>query len=98
MKMLGLSRTFFSRSSWSPASFALATCASACSKTCMGDPSSKTAGAANGAIFMMLGFVALMLGFIGAFIYHPFKTRQRAGPPARRSHCRHDRRGQTQVI
>jgi len=54
--------------------------ASACA-ACMGDPSSKTAGAANGAIFLMLGFIALMLGFIGTFIFHLAKRANAPVPP-----------------
>lgn len=51
--------------------------ASACS-VCMGDPNSKTAGAANGAIFLMLGFIGAMLAGVGAFA---FNLMRRAGAP-----------------
>jgi len=51
--------------------------ASACS-VCMGASNTKSAGALNAAIFFMLGFVALMLGSIGAFI---FNLKKRSGAP-----------------
>jgi len=35
----------------------------------MGDPASKTAGALNNAIFVMLGLIAAMLAGVGAFIF-----------------------------
>jgi len=56
------------------------TISSACA-VCMGDPSSKTGGAINGAIFLMLGFLALMLGGIGFFIYHLARRAQAPVPP-----------------
>lgn len=40
--------------------------ASACS-ACMGDPNSKTAGAINTAIFVMLGCIGLVLGGLASF-------------------------------
>jgi hypothetical protein len=43
--------------------------ANACT-VCMGDPNSKSAGAINAAIFLMLGFVALMLGSFSAFAWY----------------------------
>jgi hypothetical protein len=43
--------------------------ANACT-ACMGDPSSKSAGAINAAIFLMLGFIALMLASFGAFAWY----------------------------
>ncbi|MBC8038471.1 MAG: hypothetical protein H7X89_14760 [Rhizobiales bacterium] len=43
--------------------------ANACT-ACMGDPNSKTAGAINAAIFLMLGFISLMLGSFVAFAYY----------------------------
>jgi uncharacterized membrane protein YbaN (DUF454 family) len=46
----------------------------------MGNANSKTAGAINDAIFLMLGFVALMLGAIGAFVLNLRKRAQM--PPA----------------
>jgi hypothetical protein len=54
--------------------------ASACS-VCMGGANTKTAGAINGAIFLMLGFVALMLGGLGAFIYQLVKRANAPLPP-----------------
>lgn len=59
---------------------ALPATASACS-ACMGDPNSKTAGAINGAVFIMLGFVALMLGSISAFAFYLFRRAQMPVPP-----------------
>jgi len=53
---------------------------SACS-VCMGNPNTKAAGAMNGAIFLMLGFVALMLSVLGAFIYHLVKRANAPLPP-----------------
>ena len=49
--------------------------ASACS-VCMGDPNSKAAGAINGALFLLLGFVGLVLGGVGAFAWN---LKKRAG-------------------
>jgi len=60
---------------------ALPATASACS-ACMGDPRSKVAGAINGAIFLMLGFVALMLGSLAAFAFHLNRRAQSSPPPA----------------
>jgi hypothetical protein len=40
--------------------------ASACT-VCMGDPNSKEAGAVNGAIFLMLGFIFSVLLALGSF-------------------------------
>jgi hypothetical protein len=37
---------------------------------CMGDPNSKTAGAINAAIFLMLGVLALMLGSFVVFAFY----------------------------
>ena len=54
--------------------------ASACS-ACMGNANSKTAGAINDAIFLMLGFVALMLGSIGAFVFNLRKRAKFPVPP-----------------
>lgn len=50
------------------AALSLPTTASACS-VCMGDPSSKMAGAMNGAIFLLIGFITLVLGSIGVFMF-----------------------------
>ena len=54
--------------------------ASACA-VCMGDPSTKTAGAMNGAIFLMLGFVALMLGSVAAFAFYLMRRANAPIPP-----------------
>ncbi len=54
--------------------------ASACS-VCMGAANTRTAGAINDAIFVMLGFVALMLTGIGAFILNLRKRAQAPMPP-----------------
>jgi|GEM_PF-312182 len=59
---------------------ALPTTASACS-ACMGDPNTKTAGAINGAIYIMLGFVAMMLSSLGAFAFYLFRRAQMPVPP-----------------
>ena len=55
----------------------LPTTASACS-VCMGDPNSKAAGAINGALFLMLGFVGFILSALAAFAWVLMK---RAGNP-----------------
>lgn len=44
----------------------LPTTAVACT-VCMGDPNSKTAGAINGAIFLLLGFIFTVLGLLVVF-------------------------------
>ena len=54
--------------------------ASACS-ACMGNANSKTAGAINGAMFLMLGFIALMLGSVAAFVLNLRKRAQSPAPP-----------------
>ena len=54
--------------------------AQACS-VCMGNASSKTAGAMNGAIFLMLGFVALMLTSVGGFILYLLRRASAPLPP-----------------
>ena len=56
----------------------LPTVAQACT-ACMGDPNSKTAGAINAAIFLMLGFVALMLGSLAAFGWYLFRRQTGTG-------------------
>lgn len=53
--------------------------ASACT-ACMGDPNSKTAGAINAAIFLMLGFIALMLGSLVVFAYYLSRRAATASP------------------
>ena len=58
----------------------LPTTASACS-VCMGDPSSKNAGATNGAIFLLLGCIGTMLGCVGTFAYCLMKRANTPIPP-----------------
>ena len=53
--------------------------ATACT-ACMGDPNSKAAGAINAAIFLMLGFIALMLGSFAAFGWYLSRRTATAGP------------------
>ena len=53
--------------------------ASACS-VCMG-ATSKTGPAINGAIFLMLGFIGLVLGAVGAFAYNLAKRARSPLPP-----------------
>jgi ABC-type transport system involved in multi-copper enzyme maturation permease subunit len=54
--------------------------AMACS-ACMGDPNSRSAGAINGAIYIMLGFVSLILGSVGAFAFTLYRRSQTPLPP-----------------
>ncbi len=54
--------------------------ASACS-VCMGASGTKSADALNGAIFLMFGFLAVILGSIGAFIFNLKKRSQAPVPP-----------------
>ena len=54
--------------------------ASACS-VCMGDPGTRSAGAINGAIFIMLGFVALILSSLGAFAFTLYRRSKTPVPP-----------------
>lgn len=61
-------------------SIGLPSAASACS-VCMGDPASKTAGALNSAIFLMLGFIAMMLCGVGAFIFNLMRRSKSPLPP-----------------
>ncbi|MDB6148651.1 MAG: hypothetical protein JWQ44_99 [Chthoniobacter sp.] len=44
----------------------LPTAAQACT-ACMGDANSKSAGAINAAMFLMIGFIAVMLGSLAMF-------------------------------
>jgi len=59
---------------------ALPTAAQACT-VCMGDPASKTAGALNNAIFLMLGCIGLMLTGVGAFIFTLVQRSKAPMPP-----------------
>jgi hypothetical protein len=54
--------------------------ASACS-VCMGDPNSAAAGATNGAIFLMLGFIGTMLTASGGFGFYLYKRAHTPIPP-----------------
>jgi hypothetical protein len=58
----------------------LPSAASACT-ACMGDPNSKSAGAINGALFLMLGVIGLMLGSVGAFAYCLIRRANAPTPP-----------------
>ncbi len=58
----------------------LPTAAQACT-VCMGDPASKTAGALNNAIFLMLGCIGLMLTCVGAFIFNLVQRSKAPVPP-----------------
>lgn len=54
--------------------------ASACT-VCMGDPNSNVAGAMNGAIFLMLGFIGGVLALLGAFAFYLVKRANSPLPP-----------------
>lgn len=54
--------------------------ASACT-VCMGDPNSSTAQAANAAIFLMLGVLAIVFSMLGAFAYALYRRAQQPLPP-----------------
>lgn len=54
--------------------------ASACA-ACMGNPNSKTAGAINNAIFLLLGCIGLVLGSLAAFAIYLMKRAGGARPP-----------------
>lgn len=48
---------------------------------CMGDVNSKTAGAMNGAIFLMIGFIGTMLASFGAFAFYLSRRAGASAPP-----------------
>lgn len=48
---------------------------------CMGDPSSKTAGAINAAIFVMIGCIFAMLASLGAFAFYLARRAAAPMPP-----------------
>lgn len=74
------SRRFLKLALCSLASFVLSPgMASACS-VCMG-ANSKTGPAINAAIFLMLGFLFMVLGSVGAFIYNLAKRARSPLPP-----------------
>ena len=52
----------------------------ACS-VCMGDANSNMAGAANGAIFLMLGAIGAMLASLAGFGFYLFKRASALTPP-----------------
>ncbi len=58
----------------------LPTAAHACT-VCMGDPNSKSAGAINAAIFLMLGFIGSMLAALGAFALYLSRRASAPVPP-----------------
>jgi len=53
--------------------------ASACA-ACMGNPNSKTAGAINDAIFVLLGCIGLVLGSLAAFAIYLMKRSEAPRP------------------
>jgi hypothetical protein len=55
----------------------LPTAAHACS-ACMGDVNSKSAGAINAAIFLMIGVLAVMMASLGGFAF--YLSRRSAAP------------------
>ena len=54
--------------------------AHACS-ACMGDVNSKTAGAINAAIFLMIGVLGLMLASLGSFAFYLSRRAAAPTPP-----------------
>jgi hypothetical protein len=61
-------------------SFALASSADACT-ACMGDGGSNVGEAANGAIFLMLGVLAVVFGLLGAFGIYLYRRALAPLPP-----------------
>lgn len=72
------------RKSWVPTAMialaAMSTQAKACS-VCMGDVNSNVAGAANAAIFVMLGAIGSMLASLVAFGFYIYKRANAPIPP-----------------
>jgi hypothetical protein len=65
------------------ATFAIAVAprsARACA-ACMGDPNSDVAGAANAAVFTMLGLIGCVLGVLAAFGYYLYRRSLAPVPP-----------------
>ena len=62
------------------ASVALPQSAQACA-ACMGDPNSNIAGAANAAVFVMLGLIGCVLATLGTFGFYLYKRAQSPAPP-----------------
>jgi hypothetical protein len=56
----------------------------------MGDPNSAVAGAMNGAIFLMLGFIGMMLTSLGGFAFYLMRRANSPLPP----HAEFDRASQ----
>ena len=54
--------------------------AQACA-ACMGDPNSNIAGAANAAVFVMLGLIGCVLTTLGTFGFYLYKRAQSPAPP-----------------
>ena len=52
----------------------------ACS-ACMGDVNSKTAGAINAAMFLMIGFVGMMMASLGGFAFYLSRRADAPAPP-----------------
>jgi hypothetical protein len=64
----------------SMAFLALPEVASACT-VCMGDVNSKSAGAVNAAIFLMLGFIGSLLASLAAFAFYLSRRATAPTPP-----------------
>ncbi|MEI9896389.1 MAG: hypothetical protein WDN28_21635 [Chthoniobacter sp.] len=73
-------RRFLTPILWSGALLALLPSAASACAVCMG-ATSKTGPAINGAIFLMLGFVASILGAVGVFAYNLAKRERSPLPP-----------------
>jgi len=73
-------RRFLTPLFWSLALPALWPAAASACSVCMG-ANSKTGPAINGAIFLMLGFVAAVLTAVGAFAYNLAKRARSPLPP-----------------
>lgn len=58
----------------------LPTAAHACS-ACMGDVNSKSAGAINAAIFLMIGVIGSMLASLGGFAFYLSRRAAAPAPP-----------------
>lgn len=56
-------------------------CVSNACSVCMGDANSNMAGAANGAIFLMLGAIGAMLASLAGFGFYLFKRASAPIPP-----------------
>ena len=63
-----------------PAACALPQSARACA-ACMGDPNSDIAGAANAAVFTMLGLIGGVLSLLAAFGYNLYRRSLAPIPP-----------------